>query len=248
MSMLPVGALLIATPWLLNRWQVARGITLRGCPVPAMTKDRTVAVFHVSPLQDGYSMEGTSVAHVLSSGGLQKAIPAICRVEAHPDRDRVPGHLSVVCYQAPGTSRRAWIMSVEKVGIMFSPWRQRRERRMRIAFALAESLAAVAGPGQEAWLMEWPAHLAGIEPSWNRSVRIAWHTAGFARAAITCRLSHALRRPAGCLGRAADRFLSSDALCTLAIVAAVAVATRWSDQAAVLPPRLRCSSLPRPAR
>lgn len=235
LSMLPIGAASIAS-WLTecvsNKWQAARGTTFRGCPVPAMTKDRTVAVFHVSPLQDGYSLGGTSMAQTLSSGGLRKAIPAVCRVEAHPDRDRGPGHLSVVCYRAPDASRRQWIMSVEKVGILFSPWRQRRERRMRIVFGIAQSLAALAGPGQEAWLMEWPAHLAGIEPSWHRPARIAWYTAGFARAAILWRLSHALRRPAGYLGRGVDGFLRSDALCTLLIVAAVALTTRWSDQAA----------------
>jgi hypothetical protein len=237
LSMLPLSAVSLASTWLteavLNKWQAARGTTFRGAPVPAMTKDRTVAVFHVSPLQDGYSLGGgTSMAQILSSGGLQKAIPAVCRVESHPARERGPGYLSVVCYRAPGASRRAWVMSVEKVGILFSPWRQRRERRMRIVFGIAQSLAALAGPGQEAWLIEWPAHLAGIEPSWNRPARIAWHTAGFARAAILWRLSHALRRPVGFLGRAVDGFLRSDALCTLAIVSAVAVTTRWSDQAA----------------
>lgn len=236
LSLLPIGAVSLASSWLtetaLSKWQTARGTTFRGAPVPAMTKDRTVAVFRVSPLQDGYSLGDTSMAQILSSGALQKATPAISRVEWHPDRERGPGHLSVVCYRAPGASRRAWIMSVEKVGILFSPWRQRRERRMRIAFGIAQCLAALAGPGQEAWLMEWPAHLAGIEPSWNRPVRIAWHTAGFARAAIMWRLSNALRRPVGFLGRAIDRFLRSDVLCTLAIVAAVAVTTRWSDQTA----------------
>lgn len=115
-----------------------------------------------------------------------------------------------------------------------SMWIESRRRRReagasRTALKIAGMLAALAGPDQEAWTQEWPAHLADIERTWRRPIQIIYYTAGFAVAATKWRLSALLERPAAMAGRVVDALLGSDVFCGLAVVAAVTVATRLTE-------------------
>ena len=180
------------------------------------------------------SKPGPTIVKQLVDHGLMPTFISVVRISGAADDD----HMTIELIREPGTSTGDWHAAQVRARRLVMPDEDTlaalasilRARRSRPTLVIAGFLGALAGPQQQAWVQEWPAHLAEVEHTWRRPFLILWYLSGFAAAAAKWRLGSLLRGPSATVGRVVDQCLASDAVCGIFATAVVVTVIRLTGE------------------